>query len=63
VSPVHGSHSDVVAKLARRQLTLQKPNGTNHSPARRRTEGGIISEPRGDIISECLGDFIGIRTK
>jgi hypothetical protein len=41
-------------------LTREKPSGTNHPPARHRPgrhHVGIL----GDIISECPGDFIGIR--
>jgi len=50
-------------------LTVSKPNGRNHLPAQHRNPGGIARNNGrhqigmvGDIISECLGDIIGIRS-
>jgi hypothetical protein len=61
--------SAAMAKGASAQLTVSKPNGRNHLPARHRNPGGIARNNGrhhlgmvGDIISECLGDIIGIRS-
>jgi hypothetical protein len=42
-------------------LTTPSPNAKNCQPARHRTPGRHHVGTPGDIISECPGDFVGIR--